>query len=460
MKNLLLDVTGVVVGFLALWTTLRRNAAERTKAIQAAAICLVTAVVVFWTSLPPDPFEDFRDHYYLAGNAVLDSRAALTPLLNGEVHVNGFVNLPIVAYLWAPFALLPVSIAEGILTAVGVLSIVSAWALIVRLAGLEGNSRWLLLFLFAASGPLHNSLREGNTTHMMLLVLALGLHFLRSGRALSAGLLLGAGAIIKLPLLLLGAWFLVRRDWRAAAGFGAACGTAGLLSIAVFGWSANEQWFENSVWQYSTQPIGAWNVQSIPAFLVRLVNEPQVLLEFEATRSPGAAQRLASIVLVGLLYVIALVVSRVGRRRLLAQPRASAEERRELEYLLVVTLAVVTSPLSWSHYYTLLLLPIAFLLGSRLRSVRKSRLRWLTWIGIVLTTPAVLIVGTDRLAGDGPVNAPEKALLELYAKVAISHLLYGGLILFAALAWARARAETEAGATDRTQAVAPVVVEQ
>ena len=448
MKNVLLDVAGVLAGSLALWAILRRDAPERAKAMQATAICLMTAGVVFAASLPPDTFEDFRDHYYLAGEAVLDSREALTPLVEGDVHVNGFVNLPIVAYLFAPFALLPVSVAEVVFTAIGVASIVAAWALIVRLAGLEGNSRWLLLFLFAASGPLHNSLREGNTTHMALLVLALGLHLLRSGRALSAGLLLGAGAVIKLPLLLLGAWFLLRRDWRAAAGFGAVCGAAGLLSVAVFGWSVNERWFENYVWQYGTHPIGAWNVQSVPAFLVRLVNEPQVILEFEATRSPEATQRLASIVLVGLLYVIALVVSGVGRRRQLAETRGSADERRELEYLLVVTLAVVTSPLSWSHYYTLLLLPIAFLLGSRLRSVRQPWLRWLTWIGIVLTTPAVLIVN------------PPDAVRELYAKVAVSHLLYGGLILFATLAWARARAETQAATTDRAQVPAPLVVER
>ena len=51
-----------------------------------------------------------------------------------------------------------------------------------------------------------------------------------------------------------------------------------------------------------------------------------------------------------------------GSRRRLRQPRSpTGKDGREWEYLLVLTLAVFRSPLSWSHYYVLLLLPMAFL---------------------------------------------------------------------------------------------------
>ena len=48
-----------------------------------------------------------------------------------------------------------------------------AFLLLVRLAGLRGPGFWLLLLLFAINGPLHNSLKEGNTTHIVLLLLAM-----------------------------------------------------------------------------------------------------------------------------------------------------------------------------------------------------------------------------------------------------------------------------------------------
>ena len=36
-----------------------------------------------------------------------------------------------------------------------------------------------------------------------------------------------------------------------------------------------------------------------------------------------------------------------------------------MEYLIVLVLACISSPLSWSHYYAWMLLPIAFLLATR-----------------------------------------------------------------------------------------------
>ncbi len=440
MFRILIDVVGVVLGSLAFWGVSRSGLPARSKSVFMSAICVATALAVFVATIRGPLFAEFREAYYVAGKAVLDERAALEPVVSVSIH--GFTNLPVVAYLFAPLALLSEDLAAAVFAALGVASVVAAWLLIARLAGLEGTRRWLLLFLFCASGPLLYSLRLGNTTHMLLLVLALALYLLRSRRSFAAGVLLGAAAIIKLPLLLFGAWFLLRRDWRAAAGFGAVCAGAGLLSVALFGWHLHERWLEDTVWRYSTHPIGARNVQSVPAFLVRLVNEPDVIYDYEARRTPEPLQRLASLVLVGLLYVVALAVSTSGRQ--LRQPRsppaAGDEERRELEYLLVLTLAVVTSPLSWSHYYVLLLLPIAFLLGPRLAGVYEPWLRRLTWAGIILATPAVLAL-----------YAPD-ALRVVYAKFLISHLLFAGLMVFVALVWARARVGSEDVAASGTPA--------
>src|SRR5271169_5215258 len=65
-----------------------------------------------------------------------------------------------------------------------------------------------------------------------------------TGRPVAAGTLLGAAAMLKLPLLLFGAYFVLRRNWRGALGFAAVCSTIGILSAIVFGWDFHVRWFE------------------------------------------------------------------------------------------------------------------------------------------------------------------------------------------------------------------------
>ena len=114
----------------------------------------------------------------------------------------GFVNLPIVAYFFAPFAAFDFQWGAMLFFVTGLAMVMGTWLLLVRLAGLGINERWMLLLLIAANGPLHYSLKEGNTAHMGLFALALGLYFLRSGRDIAAGAVLSIGALLKLPLLL------------------------------------------------------------------------------------------------------------------------------------------------------------------------------------------------------------------------------------------------------------------
>jgi len=101
-----------------------------------------------------------------------------------------------------------------------------------------------------------------------------------------------------------------------------------------------------------------------------------------------------------------------GSRRRLRQPRSpTGKDGREWEYLLVLTLAVVTSPLSWSHYYVLLLLPMAFLFSPRFAG--EPWIRRLTW-------------ACPRDPGSAQYLHAPTALHGLYAKFLISHLCLRG----------------------------------
>jgi hypothetical protein len=100
----------------------------------------------------------------------------------------------------------------------------------------------------------------------------------------------------------------------------------------------------------------------------------------------------------------------------------------DLEYQLVLLLALVTTPLAWTHYYAWLLLPMAFFLSADSPVAASPVSRRVAWGAIFLVTPIATLMPYS--------NAP---LGTLYAKLVVSHVLVGGLIWFALLAVARAK---------------------
>jgi alpha-1,2-mannosyltransferase len=410
---LLLDAAMIVVGALGVRHVATRPWPPRRIAFGVAAICASAFAFVFMISEPHARFADLRRAYYPAGAAVLQDHDLLTPLIERGVH--GFVNLPIVAYLFAPFGALPWQVAAVAFLAVGLLLTLAAWHALTRSAGLDRESSYLLLFLIAAAGPVAYSLREGNTSHMVLLGLVGGLELLRRGHRASAGALLAFMAVVKLPLMLFGIYFVLRRNWRAASGFSGICAAAALASLAVFGWEMNLLWFERCVLQFASNPLGAFNVQSLQALVVRVVEGPGVLRQWDAFPIDGA-QRLVGSLLGGLLYLAAVAACLV--RRGSVRTEGEDGQRMTLEYLIVVCLAVLGSPLSWTHYYAWLMLPVAYLLARPSLIVAGPSARRLAWLGILLIMPAVLL---PDLSG---------TVQTIYGAIGVSLPLFGGLIIY------------------------------
>lgn len=411
---LMVDVALVVGGLLAVQYVATRPWPPRRVAIAVAAICSAAFIIVFTISEPISRFADLRRAYYPAGAAVLQDQEMLAPLIERGVH--GFVNLPIVAYIFAPFGALPWQGAAAAFLLVGLVLTFAAWRALSVVAELDRRTSYLLLFLIAAGGPVVYSLREGNTSHMMLLGLVGGLHLLRRGRHVAAGALLAVLAVVKLPLMLFGVYFILRRTWMAVLGFSAVCAAAGLASLAVFGWEMNLLWFDRCVRQFASNPLGAFNVQSLQALLMRLVEGPDVLRLWDA-QPISTAQRLAGTLLGGLLYLAVIIVVCMARAPDRGTPDA-AGRRLTLEYLIVVCLAVIGSPLSWTHYYAWLLLPIAFLLAQPSPIVDGPRTQRLSWLAILFIMPAVLL---PDLSGNW---------LAVYSAAGVSLPLLGGLIIY------------------------------
>src|SRR4051794_40103173 len=134
-----------------------------------ALVCLVlillgTAIhfALWQISEPAILFSDFFKAYYLAGEAVLTDEVASLYREGAEVT---FVNMPILAFLFAPLARLDDVDAGWIFLALGFPAALASWALLARIGRYPASSAALLAFTFLINGPMVNSLREGNTTH-------------------------------------------------------------------------------------------------------------------------------------------------------------------------------------------------------------------------------------------------------------------------------------------------------
>ncbi|MDP3850220.1 MAG: glycosyltransferase family 87 protein [Luteolibacter sp.] len=419
----LIHLAAFAAGILLMEAMRRRALPWSWRAAVAVLAGVAMAVFVFRISEPPDRYSDFVKAYYPAARAVLSENGAAGLAESMNRGAGGFVNLPVLAYLFAPFGLLSPGHAETAFLLAGILATIAAWFVLCRLAGLDRDRSLLLLFVFAACGPLHNSVREGNTTHMVLLLLVLGVWLLRGRHDFPAGLLIGFAALIKLPLLLLGIYFVLRGRWKAGLGGGVICLAAGFASVMIFGWDLHAHWYENSIKPFAENPLAAFNVQSIQGFIARLQHGPLYLTDWDPPALDPAFRQFSRLAVLFMMAAVAVVLAWPRRWKPDGLPVASASSIMELEISVIILLAMVTSTVSWTHYYLWMLLPAAYLIGAS--PPAPLAMKWLRvygWVAVIASLPPVMIV---RFGGRIPAR--------LHASLAVSHYLLAGLLLLAVL---------------------------
>jgi alpha-1,2-mannosyltransferase len=395
----------------------------------SVALWLVTALVgitihmVVWQfSEPSALFSDFyKANYAVAETLYEDGLNATWPL----TEKGGFSNLPVLGWLYVPFILVGEEWAGWAWSALGIAVLFGAWALLVRTVRLDTPRAALLLFLFLVSGPIVNSLREGQSSHFILLFLIIGLMAWRSNRNYAAGLAFGASALFKLPLLLLGIYFLLRRRWAIVAGGATTIGVAALLSLALFGIDGNISWYQEWVAPFLGSYIPAYNVQSVDGFLTRLSMGEQFLIHWDPPLVPTLFHRIArSCFMLALFGGSFFLIWRVNRRAPMAAGEGGPSPRDLLEFLLIINLALITSPISWTHYYVWLLILWAFYLGDALPLPDDAITRGLMGASMILTSVPVIVWS--------PMEPSWYAAI--LSRTIVSVWLIGGCLSFAALA--------------------------
>ncbi|MEY3895269.1 MAG: hypothetical protein RLZZ214_788, partial [Verrucomicrobiota bacterium] len=115
--QLVLHLSAVALAIGALHAMRAAGQSHQRILMVAWPLTLAIGSFGFMVSEPRWIFADFIMGYYRGGEAVLQGPAALGAVLGPDIH--GFVNLPILAYLFCPFSLLPPMIAGYVWLALG-----------------------------------------------------------------------------------------------------------------------------------------------------------------------------------------------------------------------------------------------------------------------------------------------------------------------------------------------------
>jgi alpha-1,2-mannosyltransferase len=301
-------------------------------------VSLLALAGMVWVELHgPGPAFDFRFAYWGAGHRVLTGQS---PYLWTAVQFRqseAFVYPALSALVFAPMALFPTGFGVVVATLVCV-ALVPAILWIMRVRD------WRVYGIALMWEPVYGAWMTANES----LFLAFGLACLWRwrDRPAVAGLMVAVMISLKPLVWPLVLWLLVTRRWRAS-GHTLVCGVVlNLAAWSVIGFGQIGLYLRAT----GTDMTDAWRT----GFGV-----PALVAHFGLDRQAGVAVML----LLSAGLVAAIVYS-------------GFVKRDQIQALtLTVALALVSSPLLWSHYLVLLLVPLALL---------RPRLGWLWALPIVM----------------------------------------------------------------------------
>jgi hypothetical protein len=276
-----------------------------------------------------------------------------TEWVNGH-HTNGAVWIPNkifpyplpLALLTAPLGFFPIEQAyilwdmlAQVLIALCILWLARRW---------EGlNRQAYAIFVLVATvlnGNVFLGLMTGTIAALFVVFLTVSLYFMETRRPLLAGIAL-AGLALKPPLLtvvaLIGIWLLFRRNWKAIGGI--VLGGLGLLVIGLI---------QDPLW--------------VPKFLgagesllgMRLGHQPTILSYTRLACSANMTCAFVAYILVA-LALVALFAFLIWKKRETLSPMTV--------FSAAIALGVLLPPYIWSYDYTLLIIPLCFVVFELIR---------------------------------------------------------------------------------------------
>ncbi|HEY2595640.1 MAG TPA: glycosyltransferase family 87 protein [Chloroflexota bacterium] len=290
--------------------------------------------------------QDFHESYYPAARRLIDGANPYVATASQIKHGMAFTYPPFAVVLFAPFALLGRSRSDHVYMLLCLLAVpASVWAVGVR--------DWRAYGLPLLWLPVIVGWQGGNVSLPILFLVALAWRW--RDWPLRAGLVVAVAISLKTFAWPLGLWLLATRRWRAGI-CALASGTAiNLAAWAIVGFNRIESFLRVSGQLIDGQWRTGYSMLAVASHL-------------------GLTRGVGELLLLGGSAAVALALLHQGFIR--------GRERGAM--VLTVALMLIASPVVWSHYFVLLLVPIA------LARPRVSRL-WLLPVAIwvcPVTTPS------------------------------------------------------------------------
>jgi alpha-1,2-mannosyltransferase len=299
---------------------------------------------------------------------------------------------------------------------VGLVVLAATVRLVVRELGwsLDPTAVLLLVAALMAWSPLWNVVEHGQSGLVLLGLLAVGWRALRRRGEVHAGIALGTATALKVHPGLLLLYLVLTRRWCA---FVVATATILVLIGLTTAIAGADAWT-----RFATLGLPElrrwwpdWKGVSLTAFVTRLLMPDERSIPI--VRSPELAGALIVVGTLAVLGVTALMCKR---------DRAGLDRG----FALVTTAALLVSTVAWPHYFVVLLLPLALVLG---KPPARDR-RWLAGLVVcwlLMNVPQAQMAA--RLIGTGPASAP-------FVLTVLSANFYGlaGFFVWQVQAWRRA----------------------
>ncbi len=416
----------------------------------ATYVCVVLLARGFLENVAPRPglVVDFYQEWLSARN-LLSGRRVYAPvresfavhtghdLTGAQLVWDRNVHPPSSVLLAVPFA--PLDYPRGFLAwnIASLIALAASVRLVLRGLAVSWHPGLILpaVCLLLTCEPLRHSLFQGQLNLVLLVLLTAAWFADRRGRHVLAGGLVGAATAIKLFPAFLLAYFVFRGDRRAVL---SAVLTLALVTAATLLCCGRQPFddYAREVLPTATLWRGSFTNCSLTALWNKL---------FAPTGHHGPVQAapggvwLATVMTLGTL---AVVLGAVARKCWIARTHADTDAA----FALAVVGMLLVSPVTWDHYFVLLLLPLA-IAGRSVRARTASRAVYLTAAGLIwlptIRLSMALCPGAYAAATATPLHTLAVLSLPCYALVA----------LFAVLAAPRAPSATAQPTASWTPAI-------
>ncbi|KAF0844872.1 glycosyltransferase 87 family protein [Nocardia caishijiensis] len=344
---------------------------------------LLGVVAVVCMRTPLWPFEPYSGAfidlqvYRLGIEAMRDGADMYGQLPKTSVGIGlPFIYPPFAAIALAPFALLPWGAAKTLYVAVSVAAL--AWTLYLVARRYNPERKQVALLVTACALPVAMLLEPVRATidfgqvNLLLMVLVATDCLLPKTRY-PRGMLIGLAAAVKLTPAAFVLFFLVRKDYKAAATAAATGAVATLVSFAILPTESVRYWF-GGLGNVSGLSGSAFHTnQSIQAVLARL----------HVTGLPFDA-----LWLVFGALLLALVVAAMRK----------AADAPAIALALNAVFTLLLSPISWSHHWVWIA-PALLAIVCHARTVPAAPARG--WYATALVVAAVFIIAPHSFLPDG-----------------------------------------------------------